>query len=119
RLGEDRFHRAWPGVVDEPFNLAFGTKSLLKPAFALSRERVGDEPLRMGDIGKMSDTNFCFTRRRHRGHEHAQDRQYRFRHFGLSMLTETAQQATRERLARRASLSGAGARSGFLNRFGN
>ena len=62
RPRKDRFHRAGAGVVDEPLYFHVGAESFFKPSLARSAEAVGDDPLRVGYVRKMADTQdhfFC------------------------------------------------------------
>ena len=55
RLGEDGFHRARAGVVNEPLDLSAGAEAFFKPAFALPAEVVSYERLSVRDVWKMTD----------------------------------------------------------------
>ena len=55
RLREDRFHRARPGIVNEPLDLGPWAKPLFEPAFALPRKIMRYQRLGVSDIWKVPD----------------------------------------------------------------
>ena len=55
RLREDRFHRAGPGIVNEPLDLRAGAEPFLEPAFPLPGKVMGHQALGVGDIWEVTD----------------------------------------------------------------
>lgn len=55
RLREERLHGARTGVVDEPLDLDAGAEALLEPSFPGAAEGVGDQRLRVCDVGEVAD----------------------------------------------------------------
>ncbi len=69
RVGEDRFHRARAGIVNEPLDLGARAEPLLEPAFPLPREIVRHERLGVRDIWEMPDAQDDVFRRFHAADE--------------------------------------------------
>src|SRR4029453_9714792 len=60
RSGEDRLHRRRSRIISEPLDLDIGAETLLKPAFALTRQGVSNYTLGVRDIREMPETNCGF-----------------------------------------------------------
>src|SRR5439155_22181285 len=60
RSGENRLHRRRSRIISEPLDLDIGAETLLKPAFALTRQGVSNYTLGVRDIREMPETNYRF-----------------------------------------------------------
>ena len=63
RFGEDRLHRAWSGIVNEPLDLEVGAQPRFEPTLALPRAIVRHECLGVGNIWEVPDANDSIFRR--------------------------------------------------------
>ena len=73
RIGENRFRCARARIVNEPFDFCPRTDPLFKPAFSLAGKSMTHQPLYMGHIRKVADSDSRFRANRDHGSYRQED----------------------------------------------